>query len=189
MGFSQSPLSGYLYTDQHSFIGIIKQCSQELTIPTYNEALWNYILQTFANEDDVLLRIRQGTANNGLPQINIQSEEGHFLQFLVASNGAKRVLEIGTLGGYSGTWIARGLPHDGKLITIEKDPRHAEVARSHFQLEGVPEKVDVREGEARKLLQDLSREGPFNLIFIDAEFEFFIQRGCIFILRMLLASI
>ncbi len=78
-------------------------------------------------------------------------------------------MEIGTLGGYSGTWIARGLPDDGRLITIETNPEHASVAEHKFRLAGLAERVDIRVGDAHQLLPELSIEGPFDLIFIDAE--------------------
>jgi caffeoyl-CoA O-methyltransferase len=140
-------------------------------MPTYNHALSDYISSTFAIEDDTLKRIRKGIADNGLPQISIKAEEGRFLQFLVAASGSELALEIGTLGGYSGTWIARGLPENGRLITLERDAHHAAVAREHFQIAGVSAKVDVREGNALELLASMGDEGQFDFIFIDAEKE------------------
>ena len=140
-------------------------------MPTYNNALSTYISQNFAHEDDVLIRIRQGIAENGLPQISIKPEEGRFLQFLVAANGSKLALEIGTLGGYSGTWIARGLADGGKLITIEKEASHVAIAREHFRLAQVSDRVEVIEGDALGLLRSMTEEGPFDFIFIDAEKE------------------
>jgi caffeoyl-CoA O-methyltransferase len=91
------------------------------------------------------------------------------LQFLVRACGAVRALEVGTLGGYSGIWIARGLVPDGKLITLEKEPAHAEVARQHFTSAGVTDRVEIRVGNAHLLLQELASEGPFDFVFIDAE--------------------
>lgn len=140
-------------------------------MPTYSNALSDYISSTFAIEDDTLKRIRKGIADNGLPQISIKAEEGRFLQFLVAASGSELALEIGTLGGYSGTWIARGLPENGRLITLEREAHHAAVAREHFQLAGVSAKVDVREGNALELLASMSDEAQFDFIFIDAEKE------------------
>ena len=138
---------------------------------TYNDELSSYVTQTFAAEDEVLRLIRQGTIDSGLPQINIKPEEGRFLQFLVRANGSKLALEIGTLGGYSGTWIARGLVEDGRLITLEKEAHHAKVAREHFRLAGVADKVEVREGNAMEVLPGLTDVGPFDFVFIDAEKE------------------
>lgn len=91
----------------------------------------------FAQETAVLSRIRGQLAAHDLPPYTINPEEGRFLQFLVCASGARRALELGTLGGYSGIWIARGLPEDGTLITIEKARRHAALGREHFNLAGL----------------------------------------------------
>jgi O-methyltransferase len=135
----------------------------------YNTEISQYISDLFVVEDDPLRWIRQDSQAKGLPTINVKPEEGRFLQFLVHACGALRAVEIGTLGGYSGTWIARGLPSDGKLITLEKDPYHAEVSRDHFALTGVADRVEIRVGDAHQLLRQLIAEGPFDFIFIDAE--------------------
>jgi caffeoyl-CoA O-methyltransferase len=140
-------------------------------MPTYNDDLSAYISQTFAVEDQALGLIRKGISESGLPQISIRPEEGRFLQFLVQASRAKLALEIGTLGGYSGTWIARGLVENGRLITLEVDPHHAAVAREHFKIAGVADRVEVREGNALDLLPQLSSVGQFDFIFIDAEKE------------------
>jgi predicted O-methyltransferase YrrM len=138
-------------------------------MPTYNRALSDYIVQNFAVEDDILSSIRSNLAKRGLPTYSVNAEEGRFLQFLVKANGAKRALELGTLGGYSAIWIARGLPIDGKLITIEKQPEHAAVAREQFKLAGLENKIEIREGDALVLLQSLNDEAPFDFIFVDAD--------------------
>ena len=140
-------------------------------MPVYNEALEAYLRSTFAEEDPVLIRIRTQIRERGLPAVAVQPEEGRFLQFLVASSKAKLVLEIGTLGGYSGTWIARGLPRSGRLITLELDAHHASVAQEHFKLAGVENMVEIRVGNAHELLKGIQKEGPFDFIFIDAEKE------------------
>ncbi len=140
-------------------------------MPTYSDALESYVRQTFAAEDEVLARIREQITASGLPGIMIRPEEAAFLQFLVVASGARLALEIGTLGGYSGTWIARGLPPDGRLITLEVEPKHAAVARAHFKLAGVEGKVDLREGYAQDLLLELASVGPFDFVFIDADKE------------------
>lgn len=140
-------------------------------MPIYNDALEAYLRSTVAVEDPILVRIRQQTPQRGLPAINVRPEEGRFLQFLAAASGARRALEIGTLGGYSGTWIARGLPPGGRLITLELEPSHAEVAREHFALAGLEQVVELRVGDAHTLLPALAEEGPFDFIFIDAEKE------------------
>lgn len=135
----------------------------------YNSEISQYITDLFVGEDEVLSWVRQDSQAKGLPTINIKPEEGRFLQFLVHACGARRAVEIGTLGGYSGTWIARGLLRDGKLITLEKDAHHAQVARDHFAATGVIEQVEIRLGNAHELLKQLIPEGPFDFVFIDAE--------------------
>ncbi|MFQ5922236.1 MAG: O-methyltransferase [Anaerolineales bacterium] len=140
-------------------------------MPIYNEALENYVRGTFAVEDEKLSAIRSEIPRRGLPEITVRPEEGRFLQFLVAASGARMALEIGTLGGYSGVWIARGLPPGGKLITLELSEEHAAVAADHFEMAGVTDKVELRVGDAHELLQDLAHEGPFDFVFIDAEKE------------------
>ncbi len=140
-------------------------------MPTYDDALEAYLRGNFAIEDDVLRIIRENIATRGFPQITLKPEEGRFLEFIVAASGARLALEIGTLGGYSGTWIARALPDNGRLITIEVNPEHASVADNNFQLAGLAERVDIRVGDAHQMLPELSTEGPFDLIFIDAEKE------------------
>jgi len=138
-------------------------------MPTYNLTLSEYISVNFAQEDAVLSQIQRQLASYGLPTYTINPEEGRFLQFLVSASGASRALELGTLGGYSGIWIARGLAKDGTLITIEKNQRHAALAREHFIMAGLEDKIEVREGDARLLLHELDTEKPFDFIFIDAD--------------------
>lgn len=135
----------------------------------YNDAISQYINDLFVPEDEALQRIYRETPRKGLPAISVKPEEGRFLQFLARASGAEKALEIGTLGGYSGAWIARGLPPGGKLITLEKELYHAEVAREHFRATGVGDRVEVRVGDAHQLLRALAAEGPFGFIFIDAE--------------------
>ena len=135
----------------------------------YNDQLSSYITSLFAQEDDALQYIRLNTPKRGLPTINITPEEGRFLQFLVRACDARKALEIGTLGGYSGTWIARGLPVDGLLITLEVEPYHAEVAAEHFSLAGVHDQVTIMIGDAHQTLRQLKTDAPFDFIFIDAD--------------------
>src|SRR5262245_23183809 len=135
----------------------------------YNDAHARYITELFAPHDTVLAHVYEAIPKRGLPAITIKPEEGKFLQFLVAACGARTAVEIGTLGGYSGIWLARGLRSDGKLITLEKEPKHADVAREHFALAGLDDRVDLRLGDAHGLLPMLSSEGSFDFCFIDAE--------------------
>jgi predicted O-methyltransferase YrrM len=109
----------------------------------------------------------------GLPAIDVSPLQGKFLQLLVQLTRAKRVLEIGTLGGYSTIWMARALPRGGRIVTLEYSPKHAEVARRNLRSAGLLKRVDVRVGRALDLLPALEREGagPFDLIFIDADKE------------------
>lgn len=112
-------------------------------------------------------------ANNaaGLPAIDVSAPQGKLLHLIAASIGARRILEIGTLGGYSTIWLARALGEGGKVVTIEYDARHAEVARANIAKEGVSSKVDLRVGPALDVLPKIEAEGagPFDLSFIDAD--------------------
>jgi predicted O-methyltransferase YrrM len=136
---------------------------------TYNHNLSQYITDLFVIHDQPLETVWEETPKKGLPGISVKPEEGRFLQLLVKATGATNALELGTLGGYSGIWIARGLGEDGKLITVELDPYHAEVAREHFAIAGLTDRVEVRVGNAHQVLPELVKEGPYDFIFIDAE--------------------
>ena len=107
----------------------------------------------------------------GLPAIDVTALQGKFLELLVRATGARRILELGTLGGYSTIWLARALPTGGQVVSLELDPRHAEVARGNLQTAGVLDRVDVRVGPAADQLRSLAASGapPFDLIFIDAD--------------------
>lgn len=131
----------------------------------------NYIASLFAPQDAALTEAITEMESHGVPGINVSATEGKLLHVLALSVGARRILEIGTLGGYSGIYLARALPEGGKLITLEIDPRHAEVARTNFERAGVTDKVEVRLGPASETLRQLTAEGiePFDVIFIDAD--------------------
>lgn len=107
----------------------------------------------------------------GLPRIGVAPNQGKMLQFLARMQGARRILEVGTLGGYSTIWLARALPADGRLITLEVDPKHAEVARRNIERAGLGDVVDVRLGPGLETLPKLAAEGlgPFDMVFIDAD--------------------
>lgn len=139
----------------------------ELNTHAYND----YIASLFAPQDDALSGTIAEMERESVPGINVSATEGKLLQVLALSVGAKRVLEIGTLGGYSGIHFARALPEDGKLITLEIDPHHAEVARRNFERAGVEQKAEVRLGPAAATLAQLAADGepPFDVIFIDAD--------------------
>jgi predicted O-methyltransferase YrrM len=114
---------------------------------------------------------REAAAAGGLPAIEVSALHGRLLAILALSVRARRVLEVGTLAGYSTIWLARALPPDGRLVTLEIDPRHAEVARANVTAAGVGHLVDLRLGPAAESLSDLeeSGAGPFDLVFIDAD--------------------
>jgi predicted O-methyltransferase YrrM len=106
-----------------------------------------------------------------LPAIDVTALQGKFLDLLVRISGARRILEIGTLGGYSTLWLARALPEGGSAVTLELEPKHAAIARENLERAGVLSRVDLRIGRASDLLKALvtSRAAPFDLIFIDAD--------------------
>jgi len=131
--------------------------------------LERYVTELFAVEDPILAKIRARHAAESLPSINVSPEEGKLLHLLLLSIQAQRVLEIGSLGGYSGVWLARALPPTGKLITIEKDPRHARIAREAFASAGLEGRVELIEGAALEVLPTLSP--GFDAVFIDADKE------------------
>jgi len=128
-----------------------------------------YVTELFAAEDPILSNIRARHAAENLPTINVSPEEGKLLHLLLLTIGATNVLEIGSLGGYSGVWLARALPATGKLITIEKDPRHATIAREAFASAGLSKKVQLIEGAALDVLPTLAP--GFDAVFIDADKE------------------
>ncbi len=137
--------------------------------PEIQDALSQYIVELYVDETDAQRQISEKTTTQGLPQIDLRAEEGWMLMFLTRLIQAKQVVEIGTLAGYSATWIARGLPDDGKLITLELDPKHANIARENLDANGVSHKVDILVGDATQNLKTLN--GPFDLVFIDADKE------------------
>ncbi|MEK7810056.1 MAG: O-methyltransferase [Chloroflexota bacterium] len=135
----------------------------------YDDKASDYITNLFVPHDKILEQILEDIPKKGLPAIAIRAEEGLYLQFLARSCGAKMAIEIGTLGGYSGTWIARGLVDGGKLITLEKESKHADVARENFAKAGVADRVEIKVGDAHETLKTLAKDAPFDFIFIDAE--------------------
>lgn len=134
-----------------------------------DERLERYVSELFAAEDPILRKIRARHGEHQLPPINVSAEEGKLLYLLLLVIKAKRVLEIGSLGGYSGVWLGRALPPDGKLTTLEKDPRHARIAREGFKEAGLERRVDLIEGGALEILPTLTP--GFDAVFIDADKE------------------
>ncbi|MGA2668155.1 MAG: O-methyltransferase [Ignavibacteria bacterium] len=133
-----------------------------------NEDLYQYILDTFVEEDDILKSVVRKTEEKDFPLIQISPELGKFLQMLVIMIRAEKILEIGTLAGYSAIWMARALPKNGKLITLERDQEHAIASRENFKRAGLEAKIEIITGDAVKSLDKLSDE-KFDLAFIDAD--------------------
>ncbi|RVA52833.1 O-methyltransferase [Mesorhizobium sp. M7A.F.Ca.US.001.01.1.1] len=134
-------------------------------------AVDDYIVGSLFEADPVLDAVLAANHDDGLPAIDVSPAQGKLLSLLARMQGAKKVLEIGTLGGYSTIWMARALPADGKIVTLELDQHHAHVARSNFERAGVSERVELRVGPALQSLAALGTEnaGPFDFIFIDAD--------------------
>jgi caffeoyl-CoA O-methyltransferase len=127
------------------------------------------ITQQFAAEDEGLQYALTAARQAGLPQIQISPIQGKLLQLLATACNAHKILEIGSLGGYSGIWLARALPSNGHLITLEINPIHANLVRTAFAKAGVSDRAEVRVGKALDLLPHLESEAPFDLVFIDAD--------------------
>jgi caffeoyl-CoA O-methyltransferase len=133
----------------------------------------HYISDLFLPHDAVLTAAEESHKLENIPLISVSPNQGKFLHLLVRIANARKILELGTLAGYSTIWMARALPEDGKLISLEIDPRHAEVARKNIERAGLSGKVDVQVGKAIDLLSQLveKKAGPFDMIFIDADKE------------------
>lgn len=132
-------------------------------------AVDEFVAGTLLEEDQALRDAVEAAEEAGLPSIQVSPPQGKLLQVLVRLVGAKRILEFGTLGGYSAILMARALPADGRLITLEAKPEYAEVARQSIERAGVGERVEVRVGPALEALPELEDAGPFDLVFIDAD--------------------
>lgn len=128
-----------------------------------------YLTEALLDRDEVLDQALSDARAAGLPMINVAPNQGKMLQILAASLGAQRILEIGALAGYSTIWLARALPPDGQLVTLEFSPKHAEVARRNLQRAGLADRVEIRVGRALESLPDL--RSPFDFVFIDADKE------------------
>jgi predicted O-methyltransferase YrrM len=139
------------------------------------QELWTavdeYLNARLIGVDTLLDDTRTASLKAGLPDIAVAPNQGKLLNLLVRIHGAKNILEIGTLGGYSTIWLARALPTGGRLITLEADPKHAKVAKANIAKAGFSAMVDVRVGKAIDTLPRLEAEGrgPFDLVFIDAD--------------------
>jgi predicted O-methyltransferase YrrM len=138
-------------------------------------AVDDYTTSAFAKPDEALDAALAASDAAGLPGIAVSAPQGKLINLLARLVNARRILEIGTLGGYSAIWLARALPPDGRLITLERVPKHAEVARANIARAGLANLVDVRVGQALDTLSQLAddlkndRADPFDLVFIDAD--------------------
>lgn len=133
----------------------------------------NYLRATVVDEPQAFAAGRAAALAAGLPQIEVSAGQGKLLKLLVGVSGARRVLEIGTLGGYSTSWLADGVGPEGHVTTCEFEPHHADVARRNLDAAGVGDRVDIRIGAARDTLAALRQDEvePFDLVFIDADKE------------------
>jgi caffeoyl-CoA O-methyltransferase len=134
-----------------------------------SEALAAWAEATYRPEDAVLREIRERSAARGLPRIEVGRMDGLHLEVVARACAARRAVEIGTLGGYSGVCLLRGMGEGGLLDTFEADPRHAEVARESFERAGVAARARIHVGPALERLREVEREGPFDLVFVDAD--------------------
>jgi predicted O-methyltransferase YrrM len=140
-----------------------------------DQKLWNavdaYMVDSLLPPDPALDAVMAANAKAGLPAIDVSPAQGKLLYLLARISGARRILEIGTLGGYSTIWLARAVPADGRVVTLEAMAKHAEVARANFASAGVAERIDLRVGKALDSLPVLAAEGdgPFDFVFLDAD--------------------
>ena len=136
-------------------------------------AVEEFLTQTVVHPDAGLQRAVQSATDAGMPPIEVTPNAGKLLKLLVQLSGARRVLEIGTLAGFSAIWMAQGLPDGGRLVTCEFLTKHAEIARANVAAAGLEDKVEVRVGPALDTLAALYSEGhePFDFVFIDADKE------------------
>ncbi|GAO38972.1 putative methyltransferase [Sphingomonas changbaiensis NBRC 104936] len=136
-------------------------------------AVDSYIADHLLGGDPALDAALAANAAAGLPAIDVSPVQGKMLHLLARGMGARRILEVGTLGGYSTIWLARALPKGGRVVTLELDPHHAEVARSNIMHAGLADKVEVRVGPAVQTLDAIIADGeePFDFIFVDADKE------------------
>jgi predicted O-methyltransferase YrrM len=134
-------------------------------------AVDHYFADLLVPSDSALEAALKASDDAGLPRISVSPTQGKLLMLLAKIQGARNILEIGTLGGYSSIWLARALPRGGRLITLEADPKHAEVASANIARAGLADVVDVRLGRALETLPQLEAEsrGPFDFFFIDAD--------------------
>ena len=144
-----------------------------MTLPQPTPAAWRsvdaYLTAMLVGDDPSLTAAISGQKAAGMPAIEVVPLTGKLLHLLVRMSAARRVLEIGTLGGYSTIWLARAVPEGGRVVTIEAETEHARVARTNVDRAGIGDRVDIRVGVAAEVLATLDGEEPFDLVFIDAD--------------------
>jgi len=132
-------------------------------------AVDNYMISELIPQDEVLEKVLENNQRAGLPEHDVAANQGQLLALFVRMTQARRILEIGTLGAYSSIWMARALPADGKLTTLEADPTHARIARQNIHLAGLDDRIELIEGPALRSLENFGDVAPFDMIFIDAD--------------------
>ena len=142
-----------------------------------DEAVLDYLAKVHTPHDEALQAAFEAHERHGIPPIQVGPAEGQMLALWLKAIGAKKVVEVGTLAGYSAIWMARALPEGGKLWSIENDPKHAEIARANLELAGLGDKVEVRLGDGVEVLDELTSEGPFCAVFVDADKERYDRYG------------
>lgn len=135
------------------------------------DALERYAAELFRAEEPLLAELREETERRGFPLVQVPARTGLLLRILVTATGARRILEVGTLGGYSSLWMAAALPPGGRLLTLEKSAEHAALAREFVERASLADVVEVREGVAADLLPAIGPDGRFDLVFLDADKE------------------
>jgi len=135
------------------------------------KAVDDYFAAVLGGNDPIMDEVLKACDRAGLPSIQVSPLQGRMLMLLAQMAGARRILEIGTLGGYSTIWLARALPQGGELVTLEAEPRHAEAAKANFERAGFSRMVEIKLGLAAETLEAMVKEGvrPFDFIFIDAD--------------------
>jgi caffeoyl-CoA O-methyltransferase len=128
-----------------------------------------YLTDLFVHPDPVMDAIYQSPEQNEMPMISVTPIDGHLIQWIMRLVGVTKAVEIGALAGYSGAWIARALPEDGKLYTLEISSKHAKVARQNYEYAQVADKIELLEGSALDLFPKIGPHGPFDMVFLDAD--------------------
>lgn len=133
----------------------------------------DYFNQLFLKEDVIPEKVLEHCKKNNIPAINVAPNQGKLLHMLIRMNAARRVLEIGTLGGYSTVWMGLALPDDGRLVTLDFDESYIRIARESLNMAGLQDKVEIRQGVAAETLEQMvqAKQAPFDFIFVDADKE------------------